>query len=63
VENTNTRRETTFYKKQKSYLSTNPEEDRHINIIPPLTTQITGSNNHFSLISLNINGFNSPQKT
>ena len=30
--------------------------------MPPLTTKITGSNNYFSLISLNINGLNSPIK-
>jgi hypothetical protein len=35
------------------------KEGSHINIIPPLTTKITGSNNHYSLISLNINGLNS----
>ena len=32
------------------------------NIILSLTTKITGSNNHFSLISRNINGLNSPIK-
>ena len=30
--------------------------------MPTLTTKITGSNNYFSLISLNINGLNSPTK-
>ena len=30
--------------------------------MPPLTTKITGSNNYFSLISLNINGLNSTIK-
>jgi exonuclease III len=30
--------------------------------MPTLTTKITGSNNYFSLISLNINGLNSPIK-
>jgi exonuclease III len=30
--------------------------------MPNLTTKITGSNNYFSLISLNINGLNSPIK-
>ena len=30
--------------------------------MPTLTTKITGSNNDFSLISLNINGLNSPIK-
>jgi len=38
---------------------TNPKEERHTNIIPPLTTKITRSNNHWSLIALNINGLNS----
>jgi len=33
------------------------------NIIPPLTTKITGRDNRYSLISLNINGLNSPVKT
>jgi hypothetical protein len=33
-----------------------------MNLIPPLTTKITGSNNNFSLISLNINGLYSPIK-
>ena len=30
--------------------------------MPPLATKIPGSNNHFSLVSLNINGFDSPIK-
>jgi hypothetical protein len=30
--------------------------------MPTLTTKIIGSNNYFSLISLNINGLNSPIK-
>jgi hypothetical protein len=33
------------------FFSTNPKEDSHTNTILPLTTKITGSNNHFSLIS------------
>jgi hypothetical protein len=33
-----------------------------MNRIPTLTTKITGSNSDFSLISPNINGFNSPIK-
>jgi hypothetical protein len=61
MENSNTRRETTCYKNQESNLSTNPKGS-HTNIILPLTTKITGSNNHYSLISLNINGLNSPIK-
>jgi hypothetical protein len=52
----------TLEKKQESNLSTNLKEDSHTNIIPPLTTKITESNNRFSLISLNINGLNSPMK-
>jgi hypothetical protein len=43
-------------------LSTNPKEDSNTNIIPALTTKITGSNNQFSLIFLNISGLNSPIK-
>jgi hypothetical protein len=62
MENTNIRRETTPWKKQESNLSTNPKEDSHTNIIPPLTTKITGSNNHYSLISLNLTGLNYPIK-
>jgi hypothetical protein len=61
MENTNTMRESTPSKKQESNLSTNPKEDSHTNIIPTLTTKITESNNYFSLISLNSNGFNSPK--
>ena len=38
-------------KKQESNHSTNPKEDSHTNIIPPLTTKIIGSSNHYSLIS------------
>jgi exonuclease III len=34
-----------------------------MNRIPILTAKITGSNNYFSLISLKINGFNSPIKS
>jgi hypothetical protein len=57
MENT-TRRETTLYKKQESnLLSTNPKEDNHTNI--KITSNITGSNTYYSLISLNINGLNS----
>jgi hypothetical protein len=62
VVNTNTRRETTPYKKQESNLSTNLKEGRHTNIIPLLTTKITGSSNHLSLISLNVDELNSLKK-
>ena len=60
MENTDTRREITPWEKQESNLSTNPKEDNHI--IPFLTTKIIGINNHFSLITPNINGLNSPIK-
>jgi hypothetical protein len=55
-------KERNYTLEKASNLSTNSKEDSHTKIIPPLTTKITGSNNHFSLISLNINGFNSPIK-
>jgi hypothetical protein len=48
--------------KQESNLSTNPKESSHTIKIPPISTKITGSNNHYSLISLNVNGLNSPNK-
>jgi len=52
MENSNTRRETTPYKKQENnLLSINPKEDCHTNRTPPLETKTTGSNNHFSLVS------------
>ena len=47
---------------QESNPSTKLKEDNHKNRIPSLTTKIIGSNNYFSLISLNINGLNSPIK-
>jgi hypothetical protein len=44
-------------------LKTKPKEKHtHTNIISPVTTKITGSNNHWSLISINTNGLNSPIK-
>jgi hypothetical protein len=49
-------------KQQESNPSTNLKEDSHKNRIPFLTTKTTGSNNYFFLISLNINGLNSPMK-
>jgi hypothetical protein len=56
MKNACTRRETTPYKKQENnLLSISPKEDSHTNI--KITSKITGSNNHFSLISLNINEF------
>jgi hypothetical protein len=62
MENSNTRRETAPKKKQEINLTTNPKEDSHTNIILSLTTKITGSNSHCSLISPNVNGLNSPIK-
>ena len=57
MENTNTRRETTPWKKQESnLLSTNPKEDSHTNM--KITSKLTGSKNHYSLISLNISALN-----
>jgi hypothetical protein len=56
TEKTNTRTEATPYKKQESNPSTNQKEDIHRNRMPNLKTKIIGSNNCFSLISLNING-------
>jgi hypothetical protein len=47
---------------KESNPSTNLKVDIHKNRIPTLTTKITGSKNYFSLISLNINGLNSPIK-
>jgi hypothetical protein len=47
---------------ENNLLLMNQKEDNHRNIIPHLTTKITGSDNHFSLIFLNINGLNSPMK-
>ena len=50
------------HKKQESNPSTNLKEDIHKNRIPTLTIKITGNNNYFSVISLNINDLNSPIK-
>jgi hypothetical protein len=49
-------------RKQEDNPSTNLKEDSHKKRMTNLTTKLTGSNNYFSLISLNINGFNSPIK-
>jgi hypothetical protein len=48
----------TLKKQESNLLSTKPKEENHTNIIPPLATKIIGSNNHFSLVSLHINGLN-----
>ena len=49
-------------RKNEDNPSTKLKEDSHKNRMPTLTTKITGSNNYFSLICLNINGLNSPIK-
>jgi len=36
-------------------------KERQTNIIPPLTMKIRGSDNHYFLISLNINRLKSPE--
>ena len=57
MENANTRRETTpLINPESNLLSTNPKEDNDKNIM----SKITGSINHYFLISLTINGLNSP---
>ena len=45
-----------------NHLTTIPKEENYTNIIPPPTTNLTGNSNHWSLISLNISGHNSPIK-
>jgi hypothetical protein len=66
--NFNTRRQAMLYKRQESNLSINLNNDSHMNKILALTitttttTTIAGSIKDFSLISVNINGLNSPIK-
>jgi hypothetical protein len=66
MENSNTRKETSPKEKQEiNLLSTNLKKKKnnsHTNLNPLLTANITGSNNHWSLILLNINGINSSIK-
>jgi hypothetical protein len=63
MENSNTTRETKPKKNEEiNLLSTNPKEDSHTNKISSLTTKITGSNNHWSIISPISNGLISPMK-
>jgi hypothetical protein len=47
-------------KQEIDHLTVNQKEDNHTNVIPPVTTKITGTSNHQSLISLNIHGLDSP---
>ena len=59
MENSNTNRKTTSKEKQEiSLLTNNSKEKKHTNIVPSITTKITGSIYYWSLISLNINGLN-----
>jgi hypothetical protein len=56
-------KETTPKESQEiNYFKTNPKEGNHKNIIPSLTTKITGTHNHWSLTSLIINELNSSIK-
>ena len=41
---------------EMNHLTINTKEENHTNTIPPLTRKITGTNNHWSLIFLSING-------
>lgn len=45
-------------KHEFNLLITNPQEENHTKIIPLSITKITGRNNHWSLVSLNINRLN-----
>jgi hypothetical protein len=49
-------------KKKKSFNKTKRRQRQPQNRIPTLIIKMTGSNDYFSLISLNINGLNSPIK-
>lgn len=63
MENSNTGRIPTPKKKQDiNHHTTKPKGENHIHIMPPTTTNTTGANNHLSLVSLNIDGLNSPIK-
>ena len=62
-ENSNTRKVPAPKKGQDiKHLTTKPKGENHKHIKPPTKTNISGTNIHLSLISLNINGFNSPIK-
>ena len=61
MKNANRRWETPHYNKQQnSLLPKNTIENNHTNM--KITSKIKGSNNHYSLLSLNINGVNWPIK-
>ena len=54
-------RKTALKQKQEiNHLTTNTKEENHTNTILALTTKITGTNNHWYLISLDIDVSNSP---
>ena len=62
-ENSNTRKITTTKKGQDiKHLTTKSKAENHKHIKPHPKSNKTGTNIHLSLISLNINGLNSPVK-
>ena len=62
-ENSNTRKVPTPKERQDiNHLTTKPKGKDQMHIMPPTKTNITGTNNHLSLIFLNINELNSPIK-
>jgi len=46
-------------RKTKKSIFSQQLQENHTNILPPLSTKVTGTNNHWSLISFNINKLNS----
>jgi hypothetical protein len=44
------------------HLTTKSKAESHKHIKPPTKTNMSGANSHLSLISLNVNGLNSPIK-
>jgi hypothetical protein len=62
-ENSNTRKVPAPKKGQDiKHLMPNPKAESHKHIKLPTKSNISGTNSHFCLISLNINGLNSPIK-
>ena len=62
-ENSNTRKIRTPKKKENiNHLTTKSKTESHKHIKPPTKMNISGAKSHLSLISLNINGLNSPIK-
>ena len=63
MQNSNRKRETSSQEDQETnLLATNTKEEKHTNITLSVTAKVAGNNKHYSLISANINGFNSPIK-